>query len=336
MSRAPIAVVGATGYTGQFVAAELHRRDLPAILLGRDLGKLAAIRARHPDAEHRAADAADPASLDRALQGAAAVLHCAGPFMDTAPPVLAAALRARIPYLDVTAEQAAALTIFHDYDQPAREAGVALVPAMAFYGGLADLLATAALGDWPDADAVTTHVALDSWHPTEGTRATCARNTVRRQIVVDGALAPLPDPAPRQRHAFPAPFGTQDEVMLPLSEIITLARHVRAKQITSFMNLTPLADLRGTGSPQRDDVDPRGRSLQRFVVEVLVQRGATTRLARATGRDIYAITAPLLVEAATRLLAEPPLPGARAAGEIFPARAFLAALEDLTVEYREA
>ena len=49
----------------------------------------------------------DPASLDRAISGAAAVINCAGPFMDTAAPLIEAAIRGRIHYLDVTAEQPA-------------------------------------------------------------------------------------------------------------------------------------------------------------------------------------------------------------------------------------
>lgn len=331
MSTPPIAVVGATGHTGRFVAAELHRRKLPAILIGRDAGKLAALRALHPDAEHRVADSADPAALARALAGAGVVLHCAGPFLDTAPPVLAAALRARIPYLDVAAEQGAAQTIFQDYDAPARDVGIAIIPAMAFYGGLADLLATAIFTG--DAEAITTAVALDSWHPTEGTRRTGQRNTLRRLIVDNHALAPLPDPAPRRSHAFPAPFGTQDVVMLPLTEVITIARHLRAAHIASYMNLAPLADLRDASTPAPVAADDRGRSAQQFLVEVAVQRGPEVRIARATGRDIYAITAPLIVEAATRVLAQPPRPGALAPGEAFDARDFLAALDDLAVTY---
>jgi short subunit dehydrogenase-like uncharacterized protein len=39
------------------------------------------------------------------------VVNCAGPFLDTALPVVEAALRAKIPYLDVAAEQAAAQSI---------------------------------------------------------------------------------------------------------------------------------------------------------------------------------------------------------------------------------
>jgi hypothetical protein len=48
-------------------------------------------------------------------------------------------LRARIPYLDVAAEQMTVLRLFENYDAKAK-AKVTAVPAMAFFGGLADLL----------------------------------------------------------------------------------------------------------------------------------------------------------------------------------------------------
>ena len=68
--------------------------------------------------------------------------------MDTAAPLVEAALRNRIHYLDVTAEQATAMRTFETYDEPARAAGISVLPAMAFYGGLADLL-TSALASFP-------------------------------------------------------------------------------------------------------------------------------------------------------------------------------------------
>ena len=50
-------------------------------------------------------------------------------------------------------------------------------------------------------------------------------------------------------------------------------------------------------------VDERGRSAQTFLVEVVAQLGGVQRRAVASGRDIYAVTAPLVVEAASRILA---------------------------------
>jgi short subunit dehydrogenase-like uncharacterized protein len=300
------------------VLREIDRRGGRAIPVGRDAAKLA------PGGRVAAMD--DPGSLDGALSGAAAVINCAGPFFDTALPVVDAALRARIPYLDVTAEQATAQAIHSERDAAAREAGVAVVPAMAFYGGLGDLLASAACGEWRAPDAIELAVALDSWHPTAGTRETGRRNTARRLIVRDGRLVPLPDPAPRQRWDFPAPFGTQEVVAVPLTETVLIARHIAARDVTAFMNLAPLDDLHDPDTPPPRAADASGRSTQRFLVEAVVRHGDETRRASAGGRDIYAVTAPLVVTAALRLMAGVGRAGVLAPGEAFAARAFLEAL----------
>ena len=92
-----VTVFGAYGHTGRFVVSELRKREWTPILSGRDPAKLAALGAVHPHAEIRPASADDPASLDAAIAGAAAVINCAGPFATTAAPVIEAALRARIP-----------------------------------------------------------------------------------------------------------------------------------------------------------------------------------------------------------------------------------------------
>jgi short subunit dehydrogenase-like uncharacterized protein len=204
MAAQRIAVYGATGHTGRFVVAELLRRGFAPVAVARDDGRVAVSGLREQGVSTRAASIGEPAALDSAFAGAAAVINCAGPFLDTAAAVAAAALRARIHYLDITAEQPSALATFDRFGDAARDAGVAVVPAMGFYGGLADLLVTAAASGWDALDEVRIGVALDSWHPTVGTRITGQRNTARRLIVVDGQLAPLPQPAPERHGTSPS------------------------------------------------------------------------------------------------------------------------------------
>src|SRR4030095_15875594 len=74
-----VAVFGAYGHTGRFVAAELHRRGIAAILSGRNQVKLEALGRLHPNLDLRVASIEDPASLDRALEGVEIVINCAGP-----------------------------------------------------------------------------------------------------------------------------------------------------------------------------------------------------------------------------------------------------------------
>jgi hypothetical protein len=322
-----VAVFGAAGHTGRFVVSELRRRGLTPILSGRDAAKLSAVAQAHPGSEARLASIDDPASLDRAISGAAAVINCAGPFVDTAAPIIDAAIRRRIHYLDVTAEQRAVLGAFERFADTARDAGVVIAPAMAFYGGLGDLLATVAMGDWPDAHEIHIAVALDSWNPTRGTRLTGRRNTGRRFVFSNNKLEFLADPAPRRAWNFPPPFGAQDVLGLGFSEIITVSRHLRVPEIHAFMNLAPIADLRNPDAPEPVAADESGRSSQTFLVEVVARRASEERRATARGRDIYAVTAPIVVEAAERILdGRFNAPGVVAAGEAFDAQDFLRSL----------
>jgi short subunit dehydrogenase-like uncharacterized protein len=320
-----IAVYGGYGHTGRFVLAELRRRGFVPVACGRDAARLHALSAA-TGVEVRVAATDDPAALDAAFAGTAAVLHCAGPFLDTAAPVLEAALRTRIHYLDVAAEQRA-VTDTLARDAEAKAAGVTVVPAMAFYGGLADLLASAALDGATDADTVDIAVALDGWHPTRGTRLTGERNHYPRTYIEHGRTCAVPDPAPMRETDFPAPFGRLETVLLPLSEAIVVRHHIACRNLHSWMNLAPLRDLRDPATPPPVAVDDYGRSAQRFAIDVRVHRGDRACRAIASGRDIYAVAAPLLVEALQRILdGRVRTVGVLTAGQAFDPPDFLAAL----------
>jgi short subunit dehydrogenase-like uncharacterized protein len=322
-----VMVYGATGHTGRFVVDELLRRGLTPVLAGRSAERLAARAPRHAALDQRVAGPDEPDLLRQAVAGVGAVVNCAGPFLDTAVPLARAAVEAGAHYLDVSAEQPAVQQLYRELDGPARDAGVAVVPAMAFYGGLADLLLTAALDGDSRADEVEVAIGLDHWWPTDGTRATGARNTAIRQVIRGGVLAPLANPAPTSTWSYPEPLGDQPVVQLPFSEVITIARHLDVGELRSYLNTAPLDDLRDSTTPPPSAADETGRSTQQFVVDVVVRHRSETRRISCSGRDIYAVTAPIVVEGAVRLLdGRHRGPGAMAPGEAFDAGDVLAAL----------
>jgi hypothetical protein len=322
-----IAVYGASGHTARFVVAELLRRGHTPIAIGRDESRVAGAVALHDSAvETRIASLDAPESLDRALGGADAIINCAGPFLDTATPLIEAALRARLHYFDVTAEQASALSTFELFDAPARQRGICVVPAAGFYGGLGDLLATSAMHGWTQADRIDIAIALDSWWPTPGTRRTGARNTAPRLVLSGGTLQAIRPSTPAPWN-FPQPFGTQEVVEVPFTETILMARHLRVGEIRNYLNQAPLRDLRDPATPGPVAMDERGRSNQRFLVDVIVRNGDEERRVTATGRDIYAITAPIVIEAVERVCeGSREDAGAFALGQLVDASAFLQTL----------
>ncbi|RYC28391.1 saccharopine dehydrogenase family protein [Ciceribacter ferrooxidans] len=322
-----VAVVGANGHTGRFVVAELMRRGLRPIAIGRSAARLAEAVFPATSIEIREAAVEDDAALDRALAGAAAVINCAGPFMDTADAVVRAALRAGIHYLDVTAEQQSVQATFEHHAAAAQAAGVVIMPAVGFYGGLADLLVATVLDEWDHTDTIEIRVALDSWLPTKGTRVTGEKNTAKRLVVIDGQLEPVRQPAPEIVSVLPAPFGHQTLLEIPFSEVPLIARRVQTRELHSFLSTTALKDVRDPSTPPPQAVDESGRSAQRFAVEVLVTQGDVHRRIIAQGQDIYAITAPIICEAVQRILSgDIRGVGARSPAEIFNAASFLEAL----------
>ena len=333
-----VAVFGAYGHTGKFVVDALLTRGWTPILSGRNRTKLATLGTSYPHLEVRPASSEDPRALDAALAGAVAVINCAGPFLDTASPMIEAALRNRIHYLDITAEQRSVLNTYEQFAQEAEEKEIVVLPAMAFYGGLADLLASAALGDWSDADAIDIAIALDSWKPTLGTRLTGQRNSDRRLIFSNHSLQFISDPLPTRRWKFSGSFGEQEVVSFPLTEVITISKHINVSAINPYINLTPLQDIHDQDTPPPQPADDSGRSSQLFVMEVVVRSGEKVRRATAAGRDIYAITAPLIVEAALRIThGLSKKRGVVSPGEAFEAGDFLKSLdpEHLSVDIQD-
>jgi saccharopine dehydrogenase-like NADP-dependent oxidoreductase len=331
-TKAAVVVYGATGHTGRFIVAELRRRGFATIISGRDAAQLEVLAAEWADVVVRPATVDDASSLDRALAGAAAVINCAGPFAVTGGPVVEAALRAGIPYVDVAAEIEANAAMFADYAEAARKTDTPVVPAMAFYGGLGDLLVTAAMGEWTAADVVHVAYGLSSWHPTAGTRAagqvSHQRRAGRRVRFADGALQYHDDKASEQDWLFPEPLGRRAVIAeFTMADVITVPSHVAVPEVRTYMTVEAARDLAKEDTPAPEPVDALGRSDQVFVVDVLVSADGVERRATARGQDIYAVTAPLVVEAVQRILAgHTRTTGVASAGAMFDAADFLRAL----------
>ncbi|MDF2269656.1 saccharopine dehydrogenase NADP-binding domain-containing protein [Streptomyces coacervatus] len=336
-----VTVYGAYGHTGRFVVAHLQERGFIPVLAGRDADKLKALADEYPGLDVRPASVDDPASLDHAVAGAAAVINCAGPFATTAAPVIEAALRAGIPYVDVAAEIEANADTFAHFADRARDADAVVVPAMAFYGGLGDLLATAAMGDWKSADEAHIAYGLNSWEPTQGTRAagkvSAERRGGRRVRFTDGQLEYHSDDLPTLNWSFPEPMGARAVIgEFTMADVVTIPSHLSIPEVRTYMTTEAAGGVTGPDTPAPTAVDEHGRSAQTFLVDVVVRSGNSERRAVARGQDIYAVTAPLAVEAVDRILTgRTRTTGVASAGDLFDAADFLRALSPhITVELR--
>ena len=121
---------GASGFSGSALAAALSDLGDDLVLAGRDARKVAAV-AEPLGLAWTSFALEEPRVLETALSGFSAVLHCAGPFQQTAAPMMRAAIRAGVDYLDIAGEW----PVFQDAVELgplARSRGVMLLPGAGF------------------------------------------------------------------------------------------------------------------------------------------------------------------------------------------------------------
>lgn len=126
----PWAIYGATGYTGKLLVEEAVSRGHKPLLLGRSEEKLRAVAEPH-GLPFKAVPLEDPGGLRAALSGQKLVLHAAGPFAQTAAPMVHACLDVQAHYLDITGELDVFEAVFAQ-DDDALKRGVCLMSGVGF------------------------------------------------------------------------------------------------------------------------------------------------------------------------------------------------------------
>src|SRR5215217_5209370 len=180
---APIAVYGATGFTGRLVAAELRRRGARMVLAGRNPAKLEMVAEEiGGDAETRAVSLDDATGLRDLLEPCSAVIACAGPFSLHGEPVLAAAVDSGTHYLDTTGEQPYMKMAYERYGPGASRAGVAVVPGMGFDYVPGDMIASLTAEGMGELDEIDMFYCWRDFTPSQGTARTTLEMISGRDI----------------------------------------------------------------------------------------------------------------------------------------------------------
>jgi short subunit dehydrogenase-like uncharacterized protein len=235
---------GANGYTGELAAREAVRRGLTPILAGRNATAVAAL-GRELGLEARAFGLDDPAALRAGMAGAAAVLHCAGPFVRTSRPMVAACLEAKVSYLDITGEIAVFEAVLAGGKaKAAQAAGVALLPGVGFDVVPSDCLAARLARALPDASQLTLAFAADGGSWSRGTLKTViesfpAAGAVRR----GGRIVPVPL-AWKEREIAEFPKGRRHVVTIPWGDVATAWHSTKIPDIEVYTGMPPKAARR--------------------------------------------------------------------------------------------
>lgn len=136
----PVVVYGASGYTGRLVMEHLRDLSVPFIAAGRNREKIEKAIALVPGIEDaryeiRVVDNTVE-GLMKLFDGRKVVCNTVGPFMRFGEPVVEAALRSGVHYLDTTGEQHWVVKLRNEYGAEFAKAGLALIPSCSYmYGG---------------------------------------------------------------------------------------------------------------------------------------------------------------------------------------------------------
>lgn len=352
---------GATGYTGRLVAAELADAGADFVLSGRNeekLTQLAELLTVKPSVQAAAID--DPDSLRQLLDGSAAVIDCAGPFLLYGEPVLKAAVQTGTHYLDTTGEQPYMKLALDDYSEAAEKAGVAVIPGMGFDYVPGDMLAALTAEGMGELDEVTLAYRV-SFQPTRGTMRS-ALEMMKGGDVEWRKLCwqPASQRVSRGNFDFGEPIGRKRMTRYPAGEQITVPRHISTRLVRTMLTADSLAPgsvdfllpalTRPTALAMRTPAKgligaaigrlPEGaseddRRAARFTIVCEVKRGKRLRRGTVSGRDVYGLTAKLVTRGAT-ICAGRGFGGRGflAPSQAFDPREFLSDLDEFSLEWR--
>ncbi|GAA3032480.1 saccharopine dehydrogenase NADP-binding domain-containing protein [Streptosporangium longisporum] len=272
-------------------------------------------------------------ALVTAFGDADAVVSCAGPFTRTGASVVRAAIAAGRHHVDTAGEQLYVKQIFDTFGADAERAGVAVVPAATDACVPTDLIAhllAERLG--PLAEITCVHLIEGGGGPSRGSLRSVLESldAIRTGgLVYDGGDWRAGTSPGHASILLPGETEATAVTGFPLPEVVTVPRHVPTGRFVGFAEAALTAALSAPVDPRIVDglpegPDPESRAAQRFTY-VVDATGAGGRRARGVvrGFDTYGTTALIAVEAARRLVADPPKPGVLAPAQAYDPAGFL-------------
>jgi short subunit dehydrogenase-like uncharacterized protein len=226
-------IYGSTGYTGRLIAQRAVEVGLAPVLAGRDEDRVRK-QAELLGTPWRAVGLDSIEALTAALSGIEAVVHAAGPFVVTAPPMLEACLRAQTHYLDVSGE----LPVFREAsgrNSEAVRAGVMLMPGAAWSVAATDCLAAHVAGRLPGAKYLRLGMTRSRLY-LRGT-ARSALGLISSEVVIrrNGRLTSVP--IGRMERAFDYGEGERTSMALSWPDAVTAYHTTGIANIEAYMEV---------------------------------------------------------------------------------------------------
>lgn len=197
----PVVLYGASGSTGRLVAEYLREFGVPFVAAGRNKARIQDAMDRVPGIETADYEIAEVDhsvdALASLFQGRKVVCNVVGPFMRYAKPVVEAARRAGLHYLDTAGEQAHQLWLLDEAGPQFAQDGLVISPAMSVQYAVHDILCRIVL-ETPGIDTLECFSYANAV-PTVGSTQSIF-DVIRAQAyyLQDGAMQLWPGVVPQQ------------------------------------------------------------------------------------------------------------------------------------------
>lgn len=319
-------IYGATGYTGRMATEHAAAAGLDPILAGRGSAALARL-AEDLGVEHRVFGLDDPASVHEAMSDVSVLLNCAGPFMRTAQPLMTAAIRTGVHYLDIAAELDS-YRLAEELDGQAQAAGVMLLPgsggSVAMLGCLAGHAAQRIAN--PRRIRIALHV---SGSMSRGSAVSATENLTTECLMrADGKLTAR-DPTDVLAFDFGAGYVPCSAATLP--DLVSIWRSTHVPNIETYVHISGDAFPQGDLAALPDGPTEAQRRKDRYQAAVAVEdeSGAVVHSVLDTVNG-YTFTPLAAAEAARRVLSGEHGPGFRTPADLF-GNGFAETIADTTI-----
>ncbi|KAJ5770685.1 NAD(P)-binding protein [Penicillium nucicola] len=295
----PLLIYGATGYTGRMASEQAKSTGLDFALAGRTESKLKDLASRL-EVSYYVFDLSEKVILDSMLKNTHAILNCAGPFIQTAKPLMEACLRNKTHYLDISAElatyQQAQL-----YDNAAQRAGIMLLPGCGGSVAMLGCLASHVIDQVNDPQTIdiALHVAGSM---SRGSAISASSMTAGCLQLVDGRLVEQ-DMNQTAGFDFGDGNGNVESFPVTLPDLLTIGKASNIANIRAFVHVSGDAFSKGDIELLSDGptAAERGAAPYHAVAIVTSKEGVAKRAALHTLNG-YTFTCLASVEAARRVL----------------------------------
>jgi len=226
-----ILIYGANGYTGRLISKEAKKQDIQVHLAGRNKDAIATL-AEDLALPFYIISLEETKNLEDLLKQFDTVIHCAGPFSETAKPMVEACIATNTNYLDITGE----IWVFEDimkYHEQAKAKGIALIPGAGFDVVPTDCLAAQLKEALPDGNYLEMAFVGSKTSMSRGTAVTMVKNISKGGFIrEDGQIKSVPLAYEAKEITFP--HRKQWCMTIPWGDLMTTYHHTGIENIKIF------------------------------------------------------------------------------------------------------